>query len=63
METFGVGIAGAGMIGTVHAKVLAELEDARLVAVSEAAANSPRAMGPSGMPSSMSCSSGRTWTW
>jgi UDP-N-acetyl-2-amino-2-deoxyglucuronate dehydrogenase len=36
METFGVGIAGAGMIGTVHAKVLAELEDARLVAVSEA---------------------------
>jgi predicted dehydrogenase len=36
METFGVGIAGAGMISGVHAEVLLEIEDARLVAISEA---------------------------
>ena len=36
METFGVGISGAGMIGAVHAEALEELEDARLVAVSAA---------------------------
>jgi UDP-N-acetyl-2-amino-2-deoxyglucuronate dehydrogenase len=36
LRPFGVGIAGAGMIGAVHAGVLGELEHARLVAVSEA---------------------------
>ena len=36
METFGVGISGAGMIGAVHAEALEELEDARLVAVAAA---------------------------
>jgi UDP-N-acetyl-2-amino-2-deoxyglucuronate dehydrogenase len=36
METFGVGIAGAGMISGVHAEVLREIEDATLVAISEA---------------------------
>jgi predicted dehydrogenase len=36
METFGVGISGAGTIGTVHAEALEELEGARLVAVAEA---------------------------
>jgi UDP-N-acetyl-2-amino-2-deoxyglucuronate dehydrogenase len=36
METFGVGIAGAGMIGAVHAAALDELEDTRLVAVAAA---------------------------
>ncbi len=33
METFGVGIVGAGAIGAVHAGALDELQDARLVAV------------------------------
>jgi predicted dehydrogenase len=33
MDTFGVGIVGAGMIGAVHAGTLDELQDARLVAV------------------------------
>jgi len=33
METFGVGIVGAGMIGPVHAEALDEIEGARLVAV------------------------------
>jgi predicted dehydrogenase len=36
METFGVGMAGAGMIGTVHAEALDEIEGARLVAVAAA---------------------------
>jgi UDP-N-acetyl-2-amino-2-deoxyglucuronate dehydrogenase len=36
METFGVGIAGAGMIGAVHAEALYEIEGARLVAVAAA---------------------------
>jgi UDP-N-acetyl-2-amino-2-deoxyglucuronate dehydrogenase len=36
MDTFGVGIAGAGTIGAVHAGVLDELQGARLVAVAEA---------------------------
>ena len=36
METFGVGISGAGTIGAVHAEALGELEDARLVAVTAA---------------------------
>ena len=36
METFGVGISGAGTIGAVHAAALEELEDARLVAVAAA---------------------------
>ena len=36
MNTLGVGIAGAGTIGAVHAGVLAKLQDARLVAVAEA---------------------------
>ncbi len=35
MDTFGVGIAGAGTIGAVHAGALDELQDARLVAVAE----------------------------
>jgi UDP-N-acetyl-2-amino-2-deoxyglucuronate dehydrogenase len=35
MDTFGVGIAGAGTIGAVHAEALDELQDARLVAVAE----------------------------
>jgi UDP-N-acetyl-2-amino-2-deoxyglucuronate dehydrogenase len=33
METFGVGITGAGTIAAVHAEVLDEIEGARLVAV------------------------------
>lgn len=33
METFGVGITGAGTIGTVHAEALSKIEGARLVAV------------------------------
>ena len=33
MDTFGVGIVGAGTIGAVHAGALDELQDARLVAV------------------------------
>jgi UDP-N-acetyl-2-amino-2-deoxyglucuronate dehydrogenase len=36
METFGVGISGAGMISAVHAEALGELRDARLVAVAAA---------------------------
>jgi predicted dehydrogenase len=36
METFGVGISGAGTIGAVHAEALEGLEDARLVAVATA---------------------------
>jgi predicted dehydrogenase len=36
MDTFGVGIVGAGAIGAVHAEVLDELKDARLVAVTSA---------------------------
>jgi len=36
MDTFGVGIVGAGTIGAVHAGALDELQDARLVAVAEA---------------------------
>jgi predicted dehydrogenase len=36
MDTFGVGIAGAGTIGAVHAGALDELQGARLVAVAEA---------------------------
>jgi UDP-N-acetyl-2-amino-2-deoxyglucuronate dehydrogenase len=36
MDTFGVGIAGAGTIGAVHAEALEDLEDARLVAVAAA---------------------------
>jgi UDP-N-acetyl-2-amino-2-deoxyglucuronate dehydrogenase len=36
METFGVGIAGAGMIGAVHTEALYEIEGARLVAVAAA---------------------------
>ena len=36
IETFGVGISGAGTIGAVHAEALEELEDARLVAVAAA---------------------------
>jgi UDP-N-acetyl-2-amino-2-deoxyglucuronate dehydrogenase len=36
MDTFGVGIAGAGTIGAVHAEALDELQGARLVAVAEA---------------------------
>ena len=36
MGTFGVGIAGAGTIGAVHAAALDEIQDARLVAVAEA---------------------------
>jgi UDP-N-acetyl-2-amino-2-deoxyglucuronate dehydrogenase len=36
MDAFGVGIAGAGTIGAVHAGALDELQDARLVAVAEA---------------------------
>jgi UDP-N-acetyl-2-amino-2-deoxyglucuronate dehydrogenase len=36
METFGVGIAGAGMIGAVHAEALYAIEGARLVAVAAA---------------------------
>jgi UDP-N-acetyl-2-amino-2-deoxyglucuronate dehydrogenase len=36
MDTFGVGIAGAGTIGAVHAEALEELQGARLVAVAEA---------------------------
>jgi UDP-N-acetyl-2-amino-2-deoxyglucuronate dehydrogenase len=36
MDTFGVGIAGAGTIGAVHAEALNELQGARLVAVAEA---------------------------
>ena len=36
MDAFGVGIVGAGTIGAVHAAVLDELEDARLVAVAAA---------------------------
>ncbi len=36
METFGVGIAGAGVIGAVHAEALDEIEGARLVAVATA---------------------------
>jgi UDP-N-acetyl-2-amino-2-deoxyglucuronate dehydrogenase len=36
MNTFGVGIVGAGTIGAVHAEALNELQDARLVAVAEA---------------------------
>ena len=35
MDTFGVGIAGAGTIGAVHARALDELQGARLVAVAE----------------------------
>ena len=33
METFGVGITGAGTIAAVHAEALGEIEGARLVAV------------------------------
>ncbi len=33
METFGVGITGAGTIGAVHAEALSKIEGARLVAV------------------------------
>jgi UDP-N-acetyl-2-amino-2-deoxyglucuronate dehydrogenase len=36
MNTFGVGIVGAGTIGAIHAEALDELQDARLVAVAEA---------------------------
>ncbi len=36
MDAFGVGIVGAGTIGAVHAAVLDELEEARLVAVTSA---------------------------
>src|SRR5215217_5786404 len=36
MDTFGVGIAGAGTIGAVHAGALGELPGTRLVAVAEA---------------------------
>jgi UDP-N-acetyl-2-amino-2-deoxyglucuronate dehydrogenase len=36
MDAFGVGIAGTGTIGAVHAGALDELQDARLVAVAEA---------------------------
>ncbi len=36
MDTFGVGIVGAGTIGAVHAEVLDELEEAKLVAVTSA---------------------------
>src|SRR5215218_11298655 len=36
MDTFGVGIAGAGTIGAVHAGALDELPGTRLVAVAEA---------------------------
>lgn len=36
METFGVGISGAGAIAAVHAEALEELDDARLVAVTAA---------------------------
>ena len=36
MDTFGVGIAGAGTIGAVHAMALDELQGTRLVAVAEA---------------------------
>jgi UDP-N-acetyl-2-amino-2-deoxyglucuronate dehydrogenase len=36
MDTFGVGIAGAGTIGAVHARALDELQGTRLVAVAEA---------------------------
>ena len=36
METFGVGISGAGTIGAVHAGALEKLDDARLVAVAAA---------------------------
>jgi UDP-N-acetyl-2-amino-2-deoxyglucuronate dehydrogenase len=36
IDTFGVGIVGAGTIGAVHAEVLDELEEARLVAVTSA---------------------------
>jgi len=35
METFGVGIVGAGTIGKVHAAVLSRLEGVRLLAVAE----------------------------
>jgi UDP-N-acetyl-2-amino-2-deoxyglucuronate dehydrogenase len=36
MDTFGVGIAGAGTIGAVHAGALDELQGTRLVAIAEA---------------------------
>ncbi len=36
MDTFGVGIVGAGTIGAVHAGALDELQGARLVADAEA---------------------------
>jgi UDP-N-acetyl-2-amino-2-deoxyglucuronate dehydrogenase len=36
MDTFGVGLVGAGTIGAVHAEVLDGLEEARLVAVTSA---------------------------
>jgi UDP-N-acetyl-2-amino-2-deoxyglucuronate dehydrogenase len=42
MDTFGVGIVGAGTIGAVHAGALGGLQDAKLVAVAEASEVSGR---------------------
>jgi predicted dehydrogenase len=43
-EPFGVGIVGAGTIGAVHAKAIAALDDARLVAVAEPREEAGRAL-------------------
>ena len=44
MESFGVGIVGAGTIGVVHARALADIEGARVVAVAEPREEAGRAL-------------------
>ncbi len=44
MEPFGVGIVGAGTIGIVHARALADIEGARVVAVAEPREEAGRAL-------------------